>query len=286
MLTQSNILKKYNIRAVKSLGQNFLIDDNMARKIVEAAEISNNDLVIEIGAGTGSMTGIISRQAGWVAAVEIDRRLIPALDDVAGRLPNVKIYNSDILDADIGREIIKNFEDRNYTALKALGNLPYYITTPIIMKLLEDNPGIKTMVFMMQKEVADRINAKPRTKEYGSLTVAVRYYSIIQKIADVPPQCFIPRPSVYSSVLRFDMRSEPAVKVSNRKTFFKVIKAAFGQRRKTLVNALSGSGYFSLDKRQIIEMLGNLGIDTNIRGEALDIMQFAQLSNAVYEKNC
>ncbi|MEG6612821.1 16S rRNA (adenine(1518)-N(6)/adenine(1519)-N(6))-dimethyltransferase RsmA [Pseudoclostridium thermosuccinogenes] len=287
MSTTKEIIIKYNIRMTKSLGQNFLTDENIVRRIVDTAEVNKDDLVVEIGPGIGSMTRELCARAGKVVAVEIDKHLMPALTDNLKDFDNIDIINGDILKVDIRKDILEKYVATGAFkpgCFKVVANLPYYITTPIIMKLLEDEYGINLMVFMVQKEVADRMVAAPGGKDYGSLSVAVQYYSMAEKVFDVPPHCFIPQPDVYSSVVRLRVHEDPPVKVNDRAAFFKTVKAAFGQRRKTLLNALYNSGYFAKDKEQIREILKSKGLDENQRGETLTIEQFADLSNAL-EKN-
>ena len=284
------LIKKFNIRLRKSLGQNFLTDEAVARRIVDAADVKSSDLVIEVGAGAGSMTLELAARAGRVAAIEIDRHLMPALAENLKEFDNVDIINEDILKLDIKKDIIEATKNRHTGfkagSVKVVANLPYYITTPVIMKFLEEEPGIDLMVFMVQKEVADRMMAEPGNKDYGALSVAVQYYSKPEKIFDVPPHCFIPQPDVDSTVIRLNIFKTPPVVLADKDLFFKTVRASFAQRRKTLVNALFNSGYFSKDKEQIKEVLKNLGIDERQRGETLSIMQFAQLSNSFSEKDC
>ena len=284
------LIKKFNIRLRKSLGQNFLTDEAVARRIVDAADVKSSDLVIEVGAGAGSMKLELAARAGRVAAIEIDRHLMPALAENLKEFDNVDIINEDILKLDIKKDIIEATKNRHTGfkagSVKVVANLPYYITTPVIMKFLEEEPGIDLMVFMVQKEVADRMMAEPGNKDYGALSVAVQYYSKPEKIFDVPPHCFIPQPDVDSTVIRLNIFKTPPVVLADKDLFFKTVRASFAQRRKTLVNALFNSGYFSKDKEQIKEVLKNLGIDERQRGETLSIMQFAQLSNSFSEKDC
>lgn len=278
-------MKKYSIRPTKSLGQNFLADEGVVGKIVEGALVEKGDLVIEIGPGLGGMTALLAERAGRVAAVEIDRRLMPVLEDRLSEYDNAVLLNEDILELDIKSRIIGPWSGGLNGTVKIIGNLPYYITTPIIMKLLEEDPGIGLMVFMVQKEVAERMAAKPGSKKYGALSVAVQYYSTPEIFMTVPPDCFIPQPEVDSAVVRMEVYKVPPVTLQSREAFFKIVKAAFGQRRKTLVNALSNSGYFTADKGQILAELVNVGLGENQRGETLSIMQFAQLANAFWQKN-
>lgn len=290
VINTKEIVKKFNIRMTKSLGQNFLIDGNIVRNIVDAAGVKESDIVIEIGPGVGSMTVELASRAGRVIAVEIDRHLIAALSENLRDFNNIEIINEDILKIDIKNSIIEKFKTEQSgfkpDSIKVVANLPYYITTPIIMKFLEEVPDVDVMVFMVQKEVADRMVAKPGGKDYGALSVAVQYYSKPEKIFNVPPHCFIPQPDVDSSVIRLNTYKKPPVELLSRDLFFKTVKAAFGQRRKTLVNAISNSGYFSQNKEEIKQILSNLGIDENQRGETLTIMQFAELANSLYQGNC
>jgi 16S rRNA (adenine1518-N6/adenine1519-N6)-dimethyltransferase len=281
------ILKKYNIRPSKSLGQNFLTDNNVVRSIIESADIGKGDLVIEIGPGLGAMTTELAASAGFVTAVELDRSLLPALKNNLKDFDNVNILNRDILKVDIKKDILES--EAVSTAgfipekIKIVANLPYYITTPIIMGLLEQKVNADLMVFMVQKEVAERMAAKPGGKDYGALSVAVQYYSSARKVFDVPPDCFIPRPEVDSSVIRLDIYSQPPVDAKSSDMFFRTVKAAFGQRRKTLVNSLFNSGFFRADKEKLKEILSEMGIGENQRGETLSLQQFAELSNRLSE---
>lgn len=280
-------IRKHNIRPTKSLGQNFLTDSGVIRRIVEGASVNTGDLVIEIGPGVGSMTAELASRAGEVVAVEIDKHLIPALQDSLMEFGNVRILNRDIMKVEIGTEILGSSGPAaagfKPASIKVVANLPYYITTPIIMKLLEEEDAAKlricTMVFMVQKEVADRMAAKPGGKDYGALSVAVQYYSRVVKLFDVPPHCFHPQPEVESSVVRLDIHEAPPIELKSKELFFKTVKASFGQRRKTLVNALGNSGYFNKNKEELKAVLKSVGIDENQRGETLSIQQFAELSN-------
>lgn len=279
------IIKKFNIKLNKNLGQNFLIDESIVKNIVSAAGVTKEDLVIEVGPGIGSMTKELCKNAGKVLAIEIDKYLIPALTKNLSEFKNIDIVNKDILDEDIV-ETINNVKASGFNPerVKVIANLPYYITTPIIMKFLEDVPGIDMMVFMVQKEVADRMVANPGGKDYGALSVAVQFHSEALKVFDVSPDSFVPRPNVDSTVIKLNVYKEPIVDIKSKKLFFKTVKAAFGQRRKTLLNALSNSGYFKHNKDEIREILNNIGIEENRRGETLSIMQFAELSNSFFEK--
>lgn len=274
-----DIIKKHNLRLIKSLGQNFLNDDSVVKRIVEAAGIGNETLVLEIGPGVGSMTKELARVAAGVVAVEIDKYLLPALHDNLSEFTNITILNNDIMKIDI-QAVLSEFKEKyNAKGVKVVANLPYYITTPIIMKFLEEVKGIDGMVFMVQKEVAQRMVSKPGIKDYGALSVAVQFYSNPQIVFDVPPHCFIPQPEVHSTIIRLDILGEPPVKVFDKDLYFKLVKASFGQRRKTLVNALSNSGFFNKNKDQIKQILENMGLKDNIRGEVLSVQQFGELSN-------
>ena len=280
-------IKKFNIRPTKSLGQNFLTDANVISRIVDAAEVEGGDLVIEVGPGLGSMTVELAARAGMVVAVEIDRRLIPVLQENLKAFPNVRILNKDIMEVDISADILEMAELAGFKpeSVKIVANLPYYITTPVVMKLLEQELPVACMVFMVQTEVADRMAAGPGGKEYGALSVAVQFYSKPRRMFNVSPHCFIPQPGVESSVIRLDVFKIPPVDVLDRGIFFKTVRAAFGQRRKTLVNALYNSGHFNRSKDEIKEILKAAGIEEHQRGETLTIMQFSQLSNSFCEKS-
>ncbi|HPD00336.1 MAG TPA: 16S rRNA (adenine(1518)-N(6)/adenine(1519)-N(6))-dimethyltransferase RsmA [Acetivibrio sp.] len=274
-----NLIQKHNIKLTKSLGQNFLTDERIVKKIVDTAELTDGDTVIEIGPGVGSMTVELAKRAEKVIAVEIDKRLIPALKENLDGFENVHIINMDIMDVDV-KELQTGAQTRK---LKVVANLPYYITTPIIMKLLEEDDNISLMVFMVQKEVAHRMAAQPGGKDYGSLSVAVQYYSKPEIAFDVSPHCFVPQPDVDSTVIRLKRNETPPVRLLDKELFFRTVKASFGQRRKTLVNALYNCGGFQKTKEEIKEILHSLGIDENVRGEVLSITQFAELSNAFYK---
>ncbi len=278
-------VKKNNIRLTKSLGQNFLTDESIVAKIADSAGVEKSDLVIEVGPGLGSMTRLLAEKAAQVIAVEIDKRLIEPLTRNMAEYGNFSVINDDIMKINLNNLINDTCsKNTDIKSVKIVANLPYYITTPIIMKILEDNLGIDCCVFMVQREVADRMVAKPGGKDYGALSVAVQYRSIPQKAFDVPPHCFIPQPEVYSTVVRLDIRKSAPVTVKDEKLFFRVVKASFGQRRKTLLNALHNSGFFKPDKERLAELLSSLGIDPNRRGETLSIEQFSDLSNVLYNE--
>ncbi|WHH57055.1 16S rRNA (adenine(1518)-N(6)/adenine(1519)-N(6))-dimethyltransferase RsmA [Petroclostridium sp. X23] len=273
------VIKKYGFRFNKNLGQNFLIDANVLDKIAEASGIGENTGAIEIGPGIGVLTQVLAEHAGKVVAIELDSHLIPILNETLGQYDNVKVINADALKIDMNAIINNELAGMN---VKVVANLPYYITTPIIMDLLEKRLNIDSITVMIQKEVAERMVAKAGEKEYGALSVAVQYFTEPNLIMTVPPHCFMPQPKVESTVIKLDLRRQPAVSVQDEKQFFRVVKAAFGQRRKTLVNALSNSGLFTMSKEQIRETLVKLEIQENRRGETLTIMQFAELANAIF----
>lgn len=269
------VLQRFGFDIKKKYGQNFLIDENTVRKIVSKAGVTKEDTVIEIGPGIGTMTQILCEEAKKVVAIEIDSKLIPVLSETLYMFDNVTVINEDVLKCDI-RDISK--EHNCGRALKVVANLPYYITTPIIMGLLENYSDIiDSVTVMIQKEVADRINARPGTKDYGALTLAAEYYASISKVADVSAACFIPRPNVDSSVIRLDIYKERPVKVRDERLLFKLIRAAFAQRRKTMINSVSAVTDFS--KVEIKEALLSIDKPENIRGEALNLEEFAALSD-------
>ena len=282
--TIKDIRERYGFRLTKSLGQNFLTDKNIIDNIIEASNIGENDLVIEIGPGIGVITKEAAAKAGSVIAVEIDKNLIPILQETLADETNVKIINRDILKTDLTaviEEKKKNFPQME--SVRIIGNLPYYITTPIIMKLLEDGVPADSITVMMQKEVADRIKAAPGKKERGALSVAVQYYCQVVKVTDVPKEVFVPAPKVDSTVLRLDIRKEKPVELKDDKLFFKAVKSGFAQRRKTLLNSLaSGTG---LGKDKIGQILEEAGIDPGRRAETLDIDEFAKIANGMFEMN-
>ncbi len=274
------ILKKYNITANKKLGQNFLIDDNVIEGISEVAKIDKTDLVIEIGPGLGTLTSKLLEKAGKVIAIELDEKMIKILNERFNLYDNFVLLNDDILLVNL-KELI-NENKKNFSKVKVVANLPYYITTPIIMKLLEERLEIDSITVMIQKEVADRITARPGDKLSGAITYSVDYYAEAQSAIFVSKECFIPSPEVDSEVIRLQIRDVPAVNVDNEELFFKVIKASFMQRRKTLINGLINSGIIT-DKEAIIRIFEDIGIDIGIRGEKLSIEQFAKLSNLIYK---
>lgn len=273
------VLDKYGFSFQKKFGQNFLIDAHVLEKIVDAAEITKDDCVLEIGPGIGTMTQYLCERAGWVFAVEIDKNLIPILEDTLSEYDNVKVINEDVLKLDIQKLAD---EENGGKPIKVVANLPYYITTPIVMGLLEGGVPLKSITMMIQKEVADRMQVGPGTKDYGALSLAVQYYSKPSVICQVSPECFIPKPGVGSSVIRLECYDVPPVEVRNEKNMFKLIRAAFNQRRKTLTNAISNGG-LSISREQCAEALRNLGLSETIRGEALTLEQFAALSDELFK---
>ena len=275
------ILKKYNFNFQKRFGQNFLIDSHILEKIVESAEITKEDCVLEIGPGIGTMTQYLAESAGQVIAVEIDKSLIPILEDTLSPYDNVTVINEDILKVDI-RKLVE--EQNAGKPIKVVANLPYYITTPIIMGLFESHVPLDSITIMVQKEVADRMQVGPGTKDYGALSLAVQYYAKPEIVVNVPPSCFMPQPKVGSAVIRLTRHENPPVDVDNEKLMFQVIRASFNQRRKTLANGLNNFGSFSLGKEEIQKSIEELGVPVNIRGEALSLEQFAKLSNIINAK--
>lgn len=269
------VLKKHHFSIQKKYGQNFLIDPRVLERIMDAAEITKDDCVLEIGPGIGTMTQYLAERAGEVVAVEIDRKLIPILEETLCAYDNVVLINDDILKVDI-RKIV---DERNGgRPVKVVANLPYYITTPIIMGLFESHVPLKSIIVMVQKEVADRMQVGPGTREYGALSLAVQYYAKPKIVANVPPNCFIPRPNVGSAVIRLTRYEDPPVKVKDEGRMFALIRAAFNQRRKTLVNALSNAPGLSLSKEYVTAALTKMQLPLTIRGEALTLEQFAELS--------
>lgn len=275
------ILKKYNFSFQKKFGQNFLIDTNILESIIEGAEVSKDDFVLEIGPGIGTMTQYLCEAAREVVAVEIDTALIPILEDTLKEYKNVTIINEDILKLDINKLAA---EHNNNKPIKVVANLPYYITTPIIMGLFESHVPIESITIMVQKEVADRMQVGPGTKDYGALSLAVQYYARPEIILNVSSNCFMPKPNVGSSVIRLVKHKNPTVQVENETLMFQVIRASFNQRRKTLVNGLKNSSGISFSKEQIQESIQEMNLSSSIRGEALTLEQFAQLSNILNNK--
>ena len=275
------VLQKYHFNFQKKFGQNFLINTSILEEIIDAAEITKEDFVLEIGPGIGTMTQYLCEAAREVVAVEIDTNLIPILGDTLSAYDNVEVMNADILKVDIA----KLADERNGgKPIKVVANLPYYITTPIIMGLFESHVPIDSITIMVQKEVADRMQEGPGSKEYGALSLAVQYYAKPEIVVNVPPSCFMPQPKVGSAVIRLTRHENPPVDVDNEKLMFQVIRASFNQRRKTLANGLNNFGSFSLGKEEIQKSIEALGVPVNIRGEALSLEQFAKLSNIINAK--
>ncbi|MDD2957098.1 MAG: 16S rRNA (adenine(1518)-N(6)/adenine(1519)-N(6))-dimethyltransferase RsmA [Lachnospiraceae bacterium] len=270
------VIKKYEFAFQKKFGQNFLIDARVLDKIIAAAEITKDDCVVEIGPGIGTLTQYLAEAAGEVISVEIDKMLIPILEDTLKEYPNVTVINQDILKVDL-EEIVR--KHNNGRPVKIVANLPYYITTPIIMSLFEKHVPVTSITVMVQKEVAERMQAGPGTKDYGALSLAVQYYAVPYIAANVPPNCFMPRPKIGSAVIRLTKHEIPPVQVKNENMLFKMIRASFNQRRKTLVNGLNNSPEIPYSKAEIIEALHSAGFSENIRGEALTLEQFAKLTD-------
>lgn len=275
------VLQKYRFNFQKKFGQNFLIDTHVLDKIIDASGVTEDDLVLEIGPGIGTMTQYLCERAREVVAVEIDKNLIPILSDTLKNYSNVTVINEDILKLDI----CKLAEEKNQgKPIKVVANLPYYITTPIIMGLFESHVPIDSITIMVQKEVAERMQEGPGSKEYGALSLAVQYYARPEIVANVPPNCFMPRPNVGSAVIRLTRHEKPPVEVEDEKLMFRIIRASFNQRRKTLANGLNNSPEIHLPKEVIQESIVSLGVPENIRGEALSLEQFAELSNEIGQR--
>ena len=272
------VLQKNNFSFQKKFGQNFLIDTHVLDKIIRSAEITKDDFVLEIGPGIGTMTQYLACAAREVVAVEIDKALIPILEDTLSSYDNVTVINEDVLKLDI----VKLAQERNGgKPIKVVANLPYYITTPIIMGLFESHVPVQSITVMVQKEVADRMQVGPGTKDYGALSLAVQYYAKPYIAANVPPNCFMPRPKVGSAVIRLECHEEPPVQVKDEKLMFRIIRASFNQRRKTLANGLKNSPEISLSREGIEQAIAELGKGASVRGEALNLEEFATLSNIV-----
>lgn len=275
------VLQKYDFVFQKKFGQNFLIDSHVLDKIVSAAGITKDDFVLEIGPGIGTMTQYLAASARKVFAVEIDKALIPILEDTLKEFDNVQVINQDILKVDI-KKLAEEHNDGK--PIKVVANLPYYITTPIIMGLFESQVPIDSITVMLQKEVADRMKVGPGTKDYGALSLAVQYYAEPYIVANVPPNCFMPRPKVGSAVIRLTRHEKPPVEVADEKLMFRLIRASFNQRRKTLANGLNNSPELSYSKEEIQQTIEKCGFKAGIRGEALTLEDFAKLANAFSEK--
>ena len=275
------VLQKYNFNFQKKFGQNFLINTSVLEEIIEAAGVTKDDFVLEIGPGIGTMTQYLCEAAREVVAVEIDSNLIPILKDTLSAYNNVEVLNEDILKVYIQKLAFEKNENR---PIKVVANLPYYITTPIIMGLFESHVPIDSITIMVQKEVADRMQEGPGSKEYGALSLAVQYYAKPEIVVNVPPSCFMPQPKVGSAVIRLTRHESPAVEVEDETLMFNMIRASFNQRRKTLQNGLKNSGLFPVSKEEIIEVIKEAGLPETVRGEALTLEQFARLSNLMNKK--
>ena len=278
------IMKKYNIRANKSLGQNFLINNEVVENIVNSSDISKEDMVIEIGPGLGTLTKYLLEKAGKVLCVELDTKMIKILQDRFSLYDNFELINEDILKVNLNEIIMENKKDGKIKNVKIVANLPYYITTPIIMKLLEEKLDIKSITVMIQKEVADRLIETPGGKNTGAITHTVYYYCESEKIMEVPNSSFIPEPEVTSEVIKLNLRDKPAVDIENTKVMFMIIKSAFMQRRKTLLNALTNTKVF-INKEEGIQILKELNLDENVRAEKLSIQDFANIAKIIIERS-
>lgn len=274
------MIKKYEFAFQKKFGQNFLIDAHVLEKIIAAAKITKEDFVLEIGPGIGTMTQYLAEHAGKVVAVEIDRALIPVLRETLSEYPNVTVIHEDILKLDIGKLAL---EENGGKPIKVVANLPYYITTPIIMGLFESHVPLESITVMVQKEVAQRMQALPGTKDYGALSLAVQYYAEPYLAANVPPNCFMPRPNVGSAVIRLASYEHPRVSVKDEALMFRIIRASFNQRRKTLQNGLNNSPEITASKERIAEAIASLGLPASVRGETLTLEQFAALADVLAE---
>ena len=275
------ILNKYKFIFQKKFGQNFLIDEHVLGKIIRSAEITEDDFVVEIGPGIGTLTQYLAASAREVAAIEIDDALIPILEDTLSAYDNVTVIHEDVLKVDL----CKLAEEKNGgKPIKVVANLPYYITTPIIMGLFENHVPVESITIMVQKEVADRMKTGPGSKDYGALSLAVQYYAKPELVANVPPNCFMPRPRVGSAVIRLTRHAEVPVQVEDEKLMFQMIRASFNQRRKTLVNGLGNAPELHIPKEMTTEVLDEMGLSASVRGEALTLEQFAELSNRILEK--
>lgn len=275
------VLKKYDFVFQKRFGQNFLIDAHVLDKIIAASEISKDDFVLEIGPGIGTMTQYLAEAAREVCAVEIDGSLLPILEDTLSGFPNVQVIHEDILKLDLQRLVE---EKNNGRKIKVVANLPYYITTPIIMGLFENHVPMESITIMVQKEVADRMKTGPGSKDYGALSLAVQYYASPRVIANVPHNCFMPRPKVGSAVIQLQKYDKPPVEIADEKLLFKIIRASFNQRRKTLANGLNNSSELKFSKDEVQSAIDACGFPVGVRGEALDLSGFARLTNELYKR--
>lgn len=277
------MLRTHDLYFKKSLGQNFLTDESVLSDIVGAAEITKDDFVLEIGPGPGVLTRELAENAARVVAVELDKDILELLSENISDYNNVKIINKDILKVDLEELSREYFDSKPF---KVIANLPYYITTPIVMKLLESDAEIQSIVIMIQKEVAERLTAEPGTKDFGAISLSVNYYADAEIVRLVPPEAFVPAPKVFSSVLKLSVLDEPRVKVKDEAYLFKLIKASFSKRRKTFLNAISGESGIGITKEEARQALKELGFSENLRGETLSLVEFAQVSDLFLEKNC
>lgn len=277
------VIQKYDFAFQKKFGQNFLIDAHVLDKIIDGAQVGKDDFVLEIGPGIGTLTQYLAENAREVIAVEIDTHLIPILEDTLQEYDNVSVIHEDILKVDIA-QLAK--EKNGGKPIKVVANLPYYITTPIIMGLFEADVPIENITVMVQKEVADRMAMGPGSKDYGALSLAVQYYAKPELVANVPPNCFMPRPKVGSAVIRLTRHQEKPVQVKDEKKMFQIIRASFNQRRKTLQNSLNNSPEVQVNKAQVVEALEKMGLPATVRGEKLSLAQFAELTNLLLETTC
>lgn len=274
--TLKNVIEAYGFSFSKGLGQNFLIDENILNSIVSSSGVTAESGALEIGPGAGTLTRALAENVNKVVAVEIDKKLMPILNYTLNDCKNARVINQDILETDLATLIKEEFGEM---PVSVVANLPYYITTPIVMKFLEENIPVKSLTIMVQKEVAERMAAKPGSKDYGALSAAVQFYTNPTIVCKAEPHCFMPQPKVASVVIHLEVLEQPSADVCDRDSFFKIIKSAFGQRRKTLVNALSHSPYINLDKDAVTAALEKIGLDANIRGEKLSLQEFAALTN-------
>lgn len=274
----AEVIKKYDFSFQKRYGQNFLIDEHVLNKIIDAAQIGEEDGVIEIGPGIGTMTQMLCERAKKVVAIEIDKDLIPILNETLSEYENVKVVHADVMKTDLEALVKAEFEGMK---VKVVANLPYYITTPIVMSLLEQHIKVSSITIMVQKEVAERMQAGPGSKDYGALSLAVQYYANTYIAANVPPNCFMPRPKVGSAVIRLDVYEDNQISVNDEKLMFELIRGAFNQRRKTLVNAVGNYAGLNISKEDVANALKGMGLSENIRGEALSLEEYAELANSL-----
>lgn len=275
------VLQKYQFNFQKRFGQNFLIDSYVLEKIIREAGIKKDDMVLEIGPGIGTMTQYLAEAAREVVAIEIDKNLIPILEDTLSKYENVTIINEDVLKVDLKQLVLEKNQGK---PIKVVANLPYYITTPIIMELLESKLSIESITIMVQKEVADRMQEGPGSKEYGALSLAVQYYAKPEIVANVPCNCFMPRPKVGSAVIRLTLHQNPVIEVEDEEFMFRLIRASFNQRRKTLVNGIGNAPNINVGKEEVARALEEMGLSVSIRGEMLSLNEFAALANLLSKK--